>query len=243
MKKLLLFLSLPTVTASIFAPHSLKAGESKFYVTGSGGVGFLNEAKSKKENYKIQSETLSLGLELDLENKSTFDVGVGYDLGKTRIEFNVNQQNTAIERTSFDATLSGATAIVGVSSKGDADATSYLITANRDFPSEGGWTPYIGAGIGMTNVTTKDVNAETGTLGDALNVNLGTTTLLKGDSATVFAYQLRSGIAKEITKNTDIFGEVSYTATEGWSAGSGQTKIDWKGISVIGTKIGFRYKF
>ena len=40
-----------------------------------------------------------------------------------------------------------------------------------------------------------------------------------------------------------LFGEVSYLGTEGHTAGSGDTEIKWKGINLIGTRIGFRYKF
>ena len=243
MKKLLFLLSFAPLTANLCSVTTLKADESNFYISGSGGIGFLNQAESEKKDYSVDGTTVSIGWELDLEDKFGYDIGIGYDLGKTRIEFNVNQQNTNVERTSVDATYSGTSAIVGVSTNGDADATSYLISINRDFPSDAGWVPYLGAGIGMSNITTKDVTLNTGTLGDALNVDLGTSTILKGDSTTVLSYQLRGGIAKEISKKTDIFGEVSYLGTEGNTAGSGDTEIKWKGINVIGTKIGFRYKF
>ena len=59
----------------------------------------------------------------------------------------------------------------------------------------------------------------------------------------VFAYQVKGGIAKSLSEKTELFGEVSYLGTEGHTAGSGDTEIKWKGINLIGTRIGFRFKF
>ena len=113
---------------------------------------------------------------------------------------------------------------------------------NKDFPSDGGWTPYVGAGIGRTKISAEDVTFDATELGDALEVDLGSTTILKGDSATVWAYQLRGGIAKDISDKASLYAEVNYNATEGFSGGDGATKINWDGLSMIGYGAGFRYK-
>tara|TARA_B100000161_G_scaffold258660_1_gene223826 strand:+ start:113 stop:850 length:738 start_codon:yes stop_codon:yes gene_type:complete len=240
----LIFAPIGVIAAGSFFLSSVKAEEeNKFYVTASGGTSFFDGANSEKENYSINGTSASVGWELELEDEFGYDVGIGYDLGKTRLELSVSLQDTNVERTSLNATYSGTSAIVGVATKGDAEATSYLFSLNRDFPSDSGWTPYIGAGLGMTSITTNDVTIQTGTLGDALGVNLGTTAILKGSTAEVFAYQVKGGIAKSLSEKTELFGEVSYLGTEGHTAGSGDTEIKWKGINLIGTRIGFRYKF
>ena len=67
--------------------------------------------------------------------------------------------------------------------------------------------------------------------------------MLSGSDNTVFTYQLRAGIAKDVSKNTDVFAEVSYTGTSGISAGSGADKIEWEGVDSIAIKGGARYRF
>ena len=81
-----------------------------------------------------------------------------------------------------------------------------------------------------------------GFLGDALEVDLGSTTILSGDSNSVFLLQLRSGVAKEITDRTSLYGEINWNRSGGWTAGSGATEIKWQGLNMFGYGMGFRYK-
>ena len=50
------------------------------------------------------------------------------------------------------------------------------------------------------------------------------------------------GLAKSLSDRVSVYAEANYFATDGWTAGSGDTAIKWEGVSAIGYKAGFRYK-
>ena len=217
---------------------------SKWYVTGSVGLSNPSGVESERDDFTLNSNTGSIKYLLEHDDAAEYSIGAGYFLSpKTRLEFNYSKSNYDLSKVGFDGTFSGASAEVMIPAAHDASVDSFIISINQDFPYSSGWKPFIGAGIGFSSISVDDTTANLTTPGDALNLDLGTETVLLGSDNTVFTYQLRAGIAKDVSKNTDVFAEVSYTGTSGISAGSGADKIEWEGVDSIAIKGGARYRF
>ena len=126
--QLLIFAPIGVIAAGSFFLSSVKAEEeNKFYVTASGGTSFFDGVNSEKENYSINGTSASVGWELELEDEFGYDVGIGYDLGKTRLELSVSLQITIARRTSVNARYGEIWALVGVRLRGEAKATLFLL--------------------------------------------------------------------------------------------------------------------
>ena len=243
-KSLSTFILLSTLGLLPFAnPVSAEEEDRKWYITAGAGVGRFFDVDSHKDDYTINSVTLSSEVELDLENSVGYDIGVGYELGDSwRAELNYSRQYTEVDWTTFNATYSGVTAAVGFDTRGDATSDSIMASINKDFKSADGWTPYVGVGIGFARIHVQDISFDATELGDALEASLGTTTILEGDTNLVPAFQLKGGIGKEITDRATVFAEASYNGTRGFTGGSGDTKIEWKGVENVLYRAGVRYK-
>ena len=236
-----------TAIAIALAPDA-KAEESndlsKWYVTGSVGLSNPSDVESERRDFTLNSNTGSIKYLLEHDDAAEYSIGAGYFLSpETRLEFNYSRSSYDLSKVGFDGTFSGTSAEVMIPASHDASVDSFILSINQDFPYSNGWKPFVGAGIGFSSVSVDDTTANLTSAGNALNLNLGTETVLTGSDNTVFTYQLRAGIAKDVSKNTDVFAEVSYTGTNGVSAGSGANRIDWEGVNSIAVKGGARYRF
>ena len=236
-----------TAIAIALAPDA-KAEESndlsKWYVTGSIGLSNPSDIDSERRDFTLNSNTGSIKYLLEHDDAAEYSIGAGYFLSpETRLEFNYSRSSYDLSKVGFNGTFSGTSAEVMIPASHDASVDSFILSINQDFPYSNGWKPFVGAGIGFSSVSVDDTTANLTSAGNALNLNLGTETVLTGSDNTVFTYQLRAGIAKDVSKNTDVFAEVSYTGTSGVSAGSGANRIDWEGVNSIAVKGGARYRF
>ena len=236
-----------TAIAITLAPDA-KAEESndlsKWYVTGSVGLSNPSDVESERRDFTLNSNTGSIKYLLEHDDAAEYSIGAGYFLSpETRLEFNYSRSSYDLSKVGFDGTFSGTSAEVMIPASHDASVDNFILSINQDFPYSNGWKPFVGAGIGFSSVSVDDTTANLTSAGNALNLNLGTETVLSGSDNTVFTYQLRAGIAKDVSKNTDVFAEVSYTGTSGVSAGSGANRIDWEGVNSIAVKGGARYRF
>ena len=236
-----------TAIAIALAPDA-KAEESndlsKWYVTGSVGLSNPSDVESERRDFTLNSNTGSIKYLLEHDDAAEYSIGAGYFLSpETRLEFNYSRSSYDLSKVGFDGTFSGTSAEVMIPASHDASVDSFILSINQDFPYSNGWKPFVGAGIGFSSVSVDDTTANLTSAGNSLNLNLGTETVLTGSDNTVFTYQLRAGIAKDVSKNTDVFAEVSYTGTSGVSAGSGADRIDWEGVNSIAVKGGARYQF
>jgi opacity protein-like surface antigen len=73
--------------------------------------------------------------------------------------------------------------------------TQTSVTANlyRDFPTDSVYIPYVGLGVGMTNVTANRLHP--------------------ASSTAVFAYQVKAGVSQSIDPRADLFLQYRYTGT------------------------------
>ncbi|MEL7231816.1 MAG: outer membrane beta-barrel protein [Pseudomonadota bacterium] len=104
------------------------------------------------------------------------------------------------------AAIAGSPTALGVTigdvvadGQGEIESLSVFANVYYDFNTEGAFQPYLGAGIGFSDV---DVTYRPSDIG------------VIDDGETKFAYQLKAGAAFEINETTAVFGEYAYRATD-----------------------------
>ncbi len=164
--------------------------------------------------------------------KTTFDRGtglglfVGYDFDGIRIEGDWSWREFSVE----DHILGGAK-LPGPT--GEADSTSYMLNAFYDFNRDGTVQPYVGVGVGFTDVEVEKFGVAP--VPEVLN-----------DQDSAFSYQIMAGLGFEISKTVALFvdyrfqstSDLTVTVTPG--AGGVSTDIDWDVQDVAG---GVRFSF
>jgi opacity protein-like surface antigen len=147
------------------------------------------------------------------------DGGIGYDFGAIRAELTYGYSAPSFDRiniSNYDANSS----VGGKINKNDIMASVYwdVLPFSR-------FTPYIGGGIGYTNLSTPNLNIDGYNLGSA---NKG-----------LFGYQAKLGLSYALAYNWDVYAEGTYSG-----AGSFSTpEINWGSYNDFGAKLGFRYRF
>lgn len=145
------------------------------------------------------------------------DIGFGYDFGALRTELTYGYTSASLNDISapgFDLGASGSI------SKNDVMASLYwdISTGTR-------WVPYIGGGIGYTNLSTPSFNIG-GFRTDSANVGL-------------FGWQAKLGVSYVISRNSDVFLEGTYSGAQGFD----KNDVNYASYNDFGAKLGFRYRF
>lgn len=149
------------------------------------------------------------------------DAGVGYDFGAIRTELTYSYNRASLNR--LNGTIGNnnyrSSDVSGVINKNDIFASAYV-----DFPF-GRWVPYVGAGIGYTNLSTPSftlANQRTGSANEGL-----------------FGWQAKAGLAYALDYNWDVYAEGVYQGASGFDSGN----LDINSFNNWGGKLGFRYRF
>ena len=154
------------------------------------------------------------------------EIGVGYDFGLVRSEVTYTYNNANINTGTLSALgLTGSAAI----SNGNVNTNSVLASAYIDIPTKSRWVPYVGGGIGYTNVGWGAYSATVAGI---------TATQVAGNQG-VFGYQAKLGLSYLAAKNADVFVEGTYQGTTGFSV----DRVNYDPISSWGARLGARYRF
>jgi hypothetical protein len=145
------------------------------------------------------------------------DGGVGYDFGTLRTELTYGFTRASLHKVHFDniETFNGS----GNVNKNDVMASVYL-----DIPF-GSWVPYIGGGIGYTNLSTPSYTID--------DMRFGS------DNQGLFGWQAKVGVSYVMNWNTDIYVEGTYSGASGFQGDN----FDYSSFNNWGAKLGFRYRF
>jgi len=151
------------------------------------------------------------------------DGGLGYDFGALRAELTYGYSAPSLnhihvhDEGTFDAS--------GKVNKNDVMASLYW-----DVMPWGRFTPYIGGGVGYSNLSTPSwtVDDVDGTRYRFGSSNMG-----------LFGWQAKAGVSYAATYNLDVYAEGTYSGTEGYST----DLIDTQTYNDFGAKLGFRYRF
>lgn len=193
-------MALSVASLSAITPLAAEEKTKGTYFVGSIGSGVMNDI--------VFSANLGGGT-------ATFDpgfsgeIGVGYDFGDIRTEFTYNSTNTPLE---------GFTNV-------DVDVKSFFLSAAYDWRAEKKWQPYIGLGIGSSNV---DIN---------LAATVGGTSLTAGDDNIATA-KFKLGVNYEASDSMDVYGELWGQGFDDFTIGL----IQFTDVSVSGVSLGIRVK-
>lgn len=154
----------------------------------------------------------------DLEFGGGFSVdgGLGYDFGALRTELTYGYTRASINSSDFN---NQNVDVSGIINKNDVMGSVYL-----DVPF-GKWVPYIGGGIGYTNLGTPSFTFD----GNRTRANN------KG----LFGWQAKAGVAYVLSWHYDIYAEGTYSGAGGFSGDN----LRYDAYNDFGAKLGFRYRF
>lgn len=154
------------------------------------------------------------------------EIGAGYDFGNVRTELTYLYNNASLDRLKVKALGQEITSSI---SSGDVNTNSVMVSTYVDIPTKGRVSPYLGGGIGYTNVSwgSYGVNA----LGTSVKQNAG--------NQGVFGFQGKLGISYLASKSTDVFVEATYQGTAGFTVDD----VSYDPLSSWGARLGARYRF
>ena len=151
------------------------------------GSGFNGEVGARYGN------GLRSGVEISY-TKADVDTHTGVTLGGGSID--------ALDAASIAGSptpLGASVAAIVADGRGDISSTSIFANLYYDFNRSGVWQPYVGAGIGISDVNVKY---------NPSGVNV------IDDGETKFAYQVKAGLAWMMTEQWEVYGEYAYRATD-----------------------------
>jgi len=161
-----------------------------------------------------------------LEDGMGLGVTVGREIGALRFELEWSTDDLDVNDH-----LLGGVALPG--STGTVDVNSYLINAAYHFNADGVVSPYLGVGLGMTDV-------------EFDNFGVAPVPQVLQDNDSVFTYQLFAGIEARFSNGWRLFADYRLRTADGLSvtvspaAGSVGSEIDLETESV---SVGARYRF
>ena len=202
-------LTLPLLAAGLLLA-SAQAGE--VYVTGAAG---FNAPTSRSNTGDLGTFT-----ERSLPGAST-ELGLGFDFGAVRLE-----ATYALDASRLDNYTSVNDVTFNYISGGDVRKQSAFVSGYWDVLQNKGWTPYVGAGVGYTNLDVRSF-AEPGLSYAGFNRSL-------------LGYQLKAGVSIDVNTRSNLFLEGVYRGTSGFETNDGFD--DWNNASYAswGGQLGVR---
>lgn len=153
------------------------------------------------------------------------DLAVGYDFGAIRTELSyvytsssVNDVSFSIDGNDYDLNSSGSI------NKNDIFASGYW-----DISTGSRWTPYIGGGVGYTNLSTPRIKVS----------NNGESASTGGANVGLFGWQAKLGVSYGVSNVSDVYLEGTYSGASGFDGDN----IRYDSYNDFGAKLGFRYRF
>ena len=194
--------------STLLAPSSIaEAGEKQkgFYLNLGAGYGQLLD---------IPIPHAQSGGRIKHDSGFSGDVGVGYDFGSIRTELGYNTVSSEVST------------IQNKSSTMEAEFSTIQFTTFYDFRANKKWQPYVGAGIGSTEVNVKSTYSD-----PPLSLSSGKDTITSG--------VLKGGITYNMSDRIDVYGEAWWNIYDVFII-EGNSYID---AAMGGTTLGARIKF
>ncbi|MCP9833006.1 MULTISPECIES: outer membrane protein [unclassified Cyanobium] len=156
------------------------------------------------------------------------DVGVGYDFGALRAELTYGYSRASLNSVGAANPIGfGAFSVLPFSNNvsGTINKNDVLASLYYDIETNSRWTPYVGGGIGYTNLSTPSFS---------LN-GFPTNSVNKG----LFGWQAKVGVSYAMSYNSDVYLEGVYQGAGGYTT----ENLTFDSFNSFGGKIGFRYRF
>jgi len=246
---LLAIAGLSSIVAPVYAQEASISKDTKgFYVTaGVGAAWATNPSISDAQNGSVAGVNYS-GVLTGTQNLGggvAAEGGLGYDFGnnfRSEVTYVLNSFSVGSTTVSGNYRLTGGfTGNLPVSANVDASGTintnSLFASGYYDFRTKSKFTPYIGAGLGWTSVSTPSLPySGTATV-------QGVTTRFSGTSdsgsASALGYLAKIGVSYAVAKPADIYLEGIYQGNTGVTISG----TEFGALNSFGARAGIRYKF
>ena len=222
-KTLLASAALPIAILGI-NPEEVKSEESKgIYLTGNYGTSSFTSA-----DWKATVKGLSHKGDLNFDEGTGWEAGLGYDFGTLRTEVSYTDSLNDIESINavIDEGILSGTA-VSSSASGELKIQNIMLNAYLDLPLGKKLTPYLGGGIGGSKLDIDNITVDGEDLESA--------------NTWLFGYQAKLGLSLSLNKKLSIFGEGTYSAFS--DLGVAGEKYGLESDSDINYRGGFRLTF
>ena len=176
----------------------------------------------------LESSVGVINGEYDTNNPFQYSLAIGKEFEDWKLEFNYSGTTLASDQLTVTAGGVGATA--ALTPDYEADVTSYMIYAYKVFPSDTKFTPYIGAGLGLSSI---DAPSQ--------NIALAGVNFVTGDfEEQVFTFGLKGGLDYEIAENTSLYTELGYLNLASFEA---EADEEFDSINAFVVSAGLRFSF
>jgi opacity protein-like surface antigen len=191
-----------------------------FYVTAGAGYNWPGNW-----NFHDNVDFANFNGDYDFKGGFGADGGIGYDFGAIRTELTYVYGRSSLDEVNIRADFNGSDERENSNSaSGNLNQSSVMASVYLDIPF-GHWVPYIGGGLGYTNLSTP---------GFTVNGNRASS----GNQGAL-GWQAKLGVAYAVNWNLDIYAEGVYSGASGISS----DYIDTQSFNQYGGKLGFRYRF
>ncbi len=197
-----------------------------------GTVGYV-DYKRPEADFADQPSTSNLSRE-SLNNTAIVGAGLGY-------RFNANVRADVTLDHTFDARFKGVVVpasltAVSITDQAQFQSSTFMVNGYLDFRPVMGFTPYIGAGIGIAqNIFSRQV----------LATGIGTSVHLAGGDDFSLAWALMAGVGYQLSSNFTLdlgyrYASLGAVKTRSYDTGIG---VDMESIGAHEMRLGVRYSF
>ena len=155
---------------ALLLPSAAWAQGNAWYVAGGLGASFVDDVDATQAGVTLTTE-----LDTGIFATGAFGRTFGNFRAEGELAYNTNDVSTL-----------SVPGVGGVTASGDISTLGLMVNGYYDFETNSKWRPYIGGGIGGANVSINSLSS------------LGV--LIADDDTTVFAYQVKVGVAYEFTQ-------------------------------------------
>ena len=155
------------------------------------------------------------------------DIGIGYDFGAWRAELTYGYSRASVNDVNdVDVDFNGGRIRnVNLDASGIVNKNDVLVSAYWDIPTGSAWVPYVGGGIGWTNLGTPNINVA--------GENIG------GGNQSAFGWQAKLGVSYVVSRSTDVFVEGVYQGASSVTTDN----VEFGAFNSWGAKVGARFRF
>ena len=201
------------------------AEESKdFYFSIGGAQTYIND---------VEGDTTISGTKYDLDSDIDSDFGYELEFGKQidnwRLGVSYGITSPQQKNVSAENASTGVGVVASISPKPTFDVESLMFNVYRDFPNQGKFTPYVGIGLGSTNIKMQTYTTTVA----------GTDVVVTDDGRDLFTWDIKGGVTYSLNDTTDLYGEVVYANTDSFD----EDNINYDGIKATNLMAGVKFKF
>ena len=234
-----------TSQAQAIKAEPLVASPAWYATAAIGGAWAARPSSSYSERWPLLSadDEVTVSGTTSLGGGVAVDAGLGYRFGH---DFR-SELTYVFTRPSLGSTsLSGQFNIVGltipfngnVEAAGSLNSNSIFVSGYYDVPTKSRFRPYVGAGLGWTNISLPALMRFSGTL-QLLDASADLRGAAIGGNASAFGYQAKLGISYRASPSTDVYLEGTYQGNTSVTIGG----VEIGALNQFGVRTGLRYRF